>query len=767
MHAIAEAFCGSFLDFTDLIQSPAREEPLPRALLLLEDAIRGRRSPAPGLGAAKEIDITTEDPALSVLFLCAWAHVSLLASRIHGDTSFVQPTALIHRARSLLSAATPPSVRMVPDIIEAHVHAAAGDHAARETLLRRALDVIDRRAPRRPAVALELAGLLSSVGRLDELEAELQLPGIERCRLSPDITLPVLRFVNAVETGRLSQADTYGARVPPTLSSPVQAGLYDRYLCLSRLMREDYQPAAREPGASSTDLPDWALSLRCLLAQRPHQALRWARLCEKRSPSAAGNDCFSFNLLRAELAERHSAAAARLMDIRRERGNTHYFDDFYLTRLDLLEARPAAAAARFGRFLEQVHSHGAQGRLDFELRLATEMPRDDLVKLVRATRPGRQPLHKPRPVQPLPRDQDRQQTQAGIHTLRGPSAALQEIRAQIARMSALDVPVLVTGETGTGKELVGRALHEAGPRHAEPFIVVNCGAIADSLLESELFGHEKGSFTGASGKHQGFFEEAGNGSLLLDEIGDITPRLQVALLRVLETNEIRPVGSSRSRAVHCRVILSTNAELNALAEEKHFRKDLLFRLRRLEIHVPPLRDRPDDIVPLARHFLNEGRPDGLTARMSDPLSSRMLSYPWPGNVRELRNAIEKMRLMNSDKLNYDVRDLELDDPLLAPLRSARPAPSIRLHPGDRTSSPPLLPGKSGIRRRATLRELFRQHRELTRSEVAVNLGISPNTATRDLRILCKEGFVDRISPSASPRSVYFRIRPESADASRE
>jgi len=459
------------------------------------------------------------------------------------------------------------------------------------------------------------------------------------------------------------------------------------------------------------------------------------------------------------------------MDIRRERGNIHYFDDFYLTRLDLLEGRPSAAAARFGRFLEQVHSHGAQGRFDFELRLATEMPRDALVKLVRSSQVEHQSNALPVrvPVPSLARETEQEPTSSGVNTLRGPSPALQDIRAKLSQMSSLDVPVLVTGETGTGKELVGRALHEAGPRRSEPFIVVNCGAIAESLLESELFGHEKGSFTGASGKHQGFFEEAGNGSLLLDEIGDITPRLQVALLRVLETNEIRPVGSSRVRDVHCRVIVSTNADLNALVEQERFRKDLLFRLRRLEIHLPPLRDRTEDILPLARHFLNEGRPDGLTARMSDSLASRMLSSPWPGNVRELRNAIEKMRLMNSDKLTYDVRDLELNEPLSVPRRSnstdaprkARTrASSIRLHPKDRTASSSLLPGKSRIRRLATLRELFRKHPELTRSEVAATLAISPNTATRDLRTLCEEGFVERVSPSASPRSVYFRMKTE-------
>ncbi|NQT94211.1 MAG: sigma-54-dependent Fis family transcriptional regulator [Lentisphaerae bacterium] len=769
MHAIVDIYCRSNDEFAAIIPTSTRENPLSQALLLLDDAIRGRRSPAPGLAAARRVDPAGQDADLCILFLSTWADVSLVASRATSDASLAQPAALLHQARALLSDHAPPSVRVAPDVVEAHILAANGNHKKREEILRAALRSLEAGLPRRAVVVLELANLLAFAGRLDEVADELTLPELEQVSPRPAVTLPMLRFINAVETGRLSPAETYGASLPALPSAPVQAGLHDRYRCLARVMEEAHDAPLRESRSASTELPDWALSLRCLLAQRPHQALRWARLCEKRGPSSViGNDSISFNLIRAELAEGHATAAARLMNLRRDRGNIHYFDDFFRTRLDLLEARPAAAATRFARFLQHVQSHDAQGRLDFELQLATEMPRDALVKLVRAseaTRLAETQSAVSAAASSAAEKGNAHDDEPGTRALLGASPALQGIRERISRMASLDVPVLITGETGTGKELVGRALHESGSRAEEPFIVVNCGAIAESILESELFGHEKGAFTGASGRHKGFFEEAETGSLLLDEIGEITPRLQVALLRVLETNEIRPVGSSRVRAVHCRVILSTNADLGALVEQGRFRKDLLFRLRRLEIDIPPLRERRDDILPLARHFLNTGRPEGISARLSDSLASAMVSYAWPGNVRELRNAIERMRLMNSDKLNYDIRDLEFDQPVALPAprpgkrsskRNSSTGKAIRLHPGDRRTGATLLPGRSRIRRLATLRDLFARHRELTRSEVAATLGISPNTATRDLQSLRDEGVIERISPSSSPRSVYFR-----------
>jgi DNA-binding NtrC family response regulator len=362
----------------------------------------------------------------------------------------------------------------------------------------------------------------------------------------------------------------------------------------------------------------------------------------------------------------------------------------------------------------------------------------------------------------------------GVQRIVGSSAALASVRETVTRFSKLAVPVLITGETGTGKELVARALHEEGANAEEPFVAINCGAISESLLESELFGHEKGAFSGAATAHRGLFEEAGKGSILLDEIGEISSRLQIALLRVLESGEIRPVGSSRPKVIRCRILASTNADLERLAEAGNFRADILYRLRRLQIHIPPLRERREDILPLAAHFLDVGRAPETHAMMSPSLVDVLRRHPWPGNVRELRNSIERMRLMNSDKLYYDRQDLEIgaaplphvipseEEPAYADTPPASRAADGAPPPPAEKAQPTLRQGRSGVRRLALLRELFEQHKVMTRDEVIRTLGISPNTATKDLRTLCGEGSIVKVQPSRSPRSAYFEWRGGSA-----
>jgi DNA-binding NtrC family response regulator len=225
----------------------------------------------------------------------------------------------------------------------------------------------------------------------------------------------------------------------------------------------------------------------------------------------------------------------------------------------------------------------------------------------------------------------------------GDSPPMRQVRRLIERVAGLDVTVLVTGESGTGKELVARAVHRTGPRAAKPFVAVNCGAIPANLLESELFGHARGAFTGAANARAGLFEEAEGGTLFLDEIGELPLDLQVKLNRVLQERTLRRVGESRERPVDTRVIAATHRPLEALAAEGRFREDLYFRLNVYPIELPPLRQRGEDILLLARHFLGEaarrfGRPVDLFA----PEAMRqLLTHPWPGNVRELRNVVER------------------------------------------------------------------------------------------------------------------------------
>jgi two-component system nitrogen regulation response regulator GlnG len=226
-------------------------------------------------------------------------------------------------------------------------------------------------------------------------------------------------------------------------------------------------------------------------------------------------------------------------------------------------------------------------------------------------------------------------------TLIGASPAMQALFKSIALVAPTDVPVLVTGESGTGKELVARAIHRHSGRRAGPFVPVCLAALSPSLVERELFGHLKGSFTGATQDRKGLLELATGGTVLLDEIGDVPPGLQVKLLRALEHREVTPVGDARPRATDIRVIAATNRPLAELMAAGQFREDLFYRLSVFPIQLPPLRDRRGDIPALAEHFLRRSHlPDAADPHLTDETLEELRSRPWAGNIRELRNAIE-------------------------------------------------------------------------------------------------------------------------------
>jgi DNA-binding NtrC family response regulator len=250
----------------------------------------------------------------------------------------------------------------------------------------------------------------------------------------------------------------------------------------------------------------------------------------------------------------------------------------------------------------------------------------------------------------------------------GRTAPMLEVYKQIAHGADSSAPVLIVGESGVGKELVARAIHDHGARAREPFVAVNCGAIADTLLESELFGHQRGAFTGAVADHKGMFEQAGKGTVLLDEIGDTTPALQIRLLRVLEEGEVRPVGANRSLKVSPRVIAATNVPLEQAVAEERFRQDLYYRLSVIVIRVPPLRERRADIPLLIGSFLDAAcaRAGKRPVLSADALEA-LMRHTWPGNVRELRNTIERLVVSSRGTV---IEALDLPDTVLAVRRRA-------------------------------------------------------------------------------------------------
>lgn len=231
--------------------------------------------------------------------------------------------------------------------------------------------------------------------------------------------------------------------------------------------------------------------------------------------------------------------------------------------------------------------------------------------------------------------------------IKGISPAWQRLEAQIAQVAPSQAPVLIQGETGSGKEVVARLLHAQSRRSAGPCIAINCGAVSRELLESELFGYEKGAFTGATTAKPGLIAAAEGGSLFLDEVGEMPGPMQVSLLRFLDRNEYRPVGSTRTHRADVRIICATNRDLQELVFQGRFRDDLLYRINTVTLHVPPLRERPEDIPALVGHILHNLRLPGTSARTATPEGlAHLTSYRWPGNVRELRNVIERLVLMS-------------------------------------------------------------------------------------------------------------------------
>lgn len=228
----------------------------------------------------------------------------------------------------------------------------------------------------------------------------------------------------------------------------------------------------------------------------------------------------------------------------------------------------------------------------------------------------------------------------------GRSPAMQEIYRSIARLTTSDLTVIITGESGTGKELVARALHDYGRRRGKPFVAINMAAIPRELVEAELFGHERGAFTGAVGRNLGRFQQANDGTLFLDEIGDMPPEAQTRLLRVLQDGEFTSVGGREPIKVNVRIIAATHRELAALIRQGLFREDLFYRLNVVPIRLPPLRERIEDIAPLAWHFLERARAEGIGSKILDAGAvEHLAAYPWPGNVRELKNLIRRLAVL--------------------------------------------------------------------------------------------------------------------------
>ncbi|MEK7389892.1 MAG: sigma-54 dependent transcriptional regulator, partial [Elusimicrobiota bacterium] len=299
----------------------------------------------------------------------------------------------------------------------------------------------------------------------------------------------------------------------------------------------------------------------------------------------------------------------------------------------------------------------------------------------------------------------------------GADAGMDEVKRTAGQASASESTILIRGESGTGKDLLAQAIHEHSPRREHPYIAVNCAALPETLLESELFGHVKGSFTGAIRDHEGLFRAAEGGTLFLDEIAEISPAIQVKLLRALQEGEIRRVGDNHPFKVSGRLIAATNKDLSKLVEEGKFREDLFYRLKVFPIDLPPLRDRPEDILPLAEHFLRKARKKlgGKATKFSPEAAKGLRRYRWPGNVRELEHVVERVLIMASG-MAINAADLPPEILPAVAAANAKGGPPQTLEESERRHVRQVLEDCDG-----------------NQAEAAKRLGVARNTLWRKLR----------------------------------
>lgn len=629
-------------------------------------------------------------------------------------------------------------------------------------LMKESVALFDKTNPRYISLLLGTASLLSQQGKLKELDEDdlNRLKNITHDQLA--FTSVGARLTNCILTCNYVEANSlmkdYKRLYRGDISTSVNI-MQD----LLRMISGDFN----ESNYLEEESKPYVKLLGSLSKGNIEDALKQFQEFQTIDPGYLKLNRYSgYMPLNIELCLRNKGKARLLLLELKKKGGSYFLEDFFLARVQLLENNKSGAVESFQRLVDNLNKYDALNLLAYELQFAKELSPADILELMEEVKEDsnlKSQIPKPS-SQIVTIQQDK-----GLEVLVGDSIAILKVKDLIKKFANLKEPVLITGETGTGKELVSRAIHEHGPFANAPFLAINCGALTESLLQSELFGYVAGAFTGAQKERKGIFEAAGKGTVFLDEFGEISPQMQASLLRLLESNEIRLIGDTKTRQIECKIVVATNVDLLKAVVEKKFREDLYFRLTRFDIKLPPLRERLEDVPKLINYFLlNNGNKKGRHQEFSKDFLMLLTKYQWPGNIRELKNEIERILILYPDKEVLNVEDFDLNRlqglsslkpkeekiQIITPPPKNKPAPrQLKLDPDQIQKI--LQTGSKFEERQKVFKKLFQRYKKLTRSQLIEILEINPGSVSKGLKNLCEIGYIKKIMPTKSVKSHYF------------
>jgi transcriptional regulator with PAS, ATPase and Fis domain len=640
-----------------------------------------------------------------------------------------------------------------------------GELEEEKRLMETSLRLIKRDSPKYKAIFINYSFLLARSGKLKDLNAEDEkiLREETSCPLEKGSLANEICLADCIVRGDYEKGFGYLTAYHRANEFKITSRYENALLSLKILSRN------RE----LTSYPDSYLKDFAIIFDDFYES-RWLVIADKMKKilSIEATNPFVYFIskylcLHYELSNKNSGKAKLILIDNLKKGKAHFLDDLFYARIALIEGKRNDALYLFKRLMLNVQKYGFMHRLEFELQFAKEISSADLFYLLQKANEFKDKnLELEEKIDVLSEKDSR-----GLDLIVGSSASIEKVKILIQKFAMIAEPILITGETGTGKELVAKAVHDIGAHSKEPFLAINCGALTDTLLQSELFGYEAGAFTGAQKEKKGIFEAAGRGTVFLDEFEDVSPKMQSSLLRVLETNEIRLIGGTKSRIIFCKIVIATNVSLKTLVAKKSFRDDLYFRLARYEIKLPALKARKADIPELIQLFLSAQNEKEFSPLIDADLLKTLVEYDWPGNIRELRNVIERMKTLHPAKNIYGNNEFEFDQlenfTEAKKIASAMPKELTQKAPSfdenSYSSEEERIQGivSNGFKiesRQQFLKTLFIKYKKLSRSQVKEILKVNPITAANDLQALSDEGFIIKKTPTKSTKSHYFELK---------